>query len=74
MLNNIELIHTFDLTFGKNQVLSDKFKMAEMKALLYEKDYEFLDEPLKNWHNRIINYCQNRKIDVNQFKINPNII
>jgi len=62
-----QLLKCYDLTF--EQTHSDGFKTAEMKDLLYEKDYYFITKPKENWKDNIISYLNDSEIDISKFEI-----
>ena len=52
---------------------SESFKICEMKDLLFDEKYTFIERPYKGWRQIIENYFVSNNIDKSILKINPDI-
>lgn len=67
-----DLLKIYDLVFSS--VHSNGFKISEIKDLLFNDDYWFLERPKDDWHKSIIDYLDSINYDKSLLKINPKII
>ena len=61
-LTDSQLIECFDLVFESTH--SDGFKKSEMKDLIFDKDYWFLERPKEGWLIRLNNYLRAINFDM----------
>ena len=71
-LTENQLIEIYELVFS--QVHSVGFKVSEIKTLLFDKDYWFLERPNESWYKNVINYLQLIGYDTSLLNINPLLI
>lgn len=67
-LTEKELLEIYDIVF--NSIHSNGFKTSEIKTLLFDKEYWFLELPKENWKDNLRSYFNN--IDYNKSKLNIN--
>lgn len=68
-LKEMELLHIYDLIFSS--VHSAGFKMAEIKDLLFDNTYWFLEQPKENWKDDLFKYLDEINFNKSQLNINP---
>jgi hypothetical protein len=71
-LTDQNLLEIYDLVFSS--VHSDGFKKAEVKTLLFDKEYWFLEKPNQNWKKDLMSYLDGINYDKSQLKMNPDIL
>jgi hypothetical protein len=72
-LTNEQLIEIYHIVFS--DIHSHSFMIDEVKNLLFESDYWFLQPPKDNWNNNLINYLSELKdFDTRNLNMNPNIL
>lgn len=67
-LTEQQLLEIYDLVFSS--VHSNGFKTAEVKDLLFENGYFFLERPKDNWKNDLMSYLDEIKYDKTQLNMN----
>ena len=67
-----QLLEIYDLVFST--IHSVGFKTSEIKTLLFDEDYWFLEKPKENWYQSILNYFKKNNLDVSILKINKRFI
>ena len=67
-----QLLEIYDLVFSS--VHSNGFKTSEIKDLLFESDYWFLEKPKENWKSDLINYLDSNGIDKSNLNANKALI
>ena len=67
-----QLLEIYDLVFSS--VHSNGFKTSEIKDLLFESDYWFLEKPKENWKSDLINYLDSHGIDKSNLNANKALI
>ena len=72
MITEQQLLDIYDLVFSS--VHSDGFKISEIKTLLFDNDYWFLEKPKEFWKKDLIQYLNSIQYDKTQLNINPNIL
>lgn len=70
-LNEKELLEIYDLVF--TSVHSIGFKTAEIKTLLFDKDYWFMERPKENWKVDTMNYLDSIGFDKTLLNINTSL-
>lgn len=63
-----QLLEIYDLVFSS--VHSEGFKIAEVKTLLFDKDYWFLERPKESWENDLMMYLDVMGYDKSQLNMN----
>ena len=71
-LTDEQLIEIYHIVF--TDIHSPGFMTAEIKNLLFESDYWFLQPPRKNWKEDLINYLADTDFDTRNLNMNPNIL
>jgi hypothetical protein len=71
-LTDNQLVEIYELVFS--EVHSFGFKVSEIKNLLFDKDYWFLERPNESWYKNVINYLQLIGYDTSLLNINPLLI
>lgn len=61
-LTDSQLIECFDLVFQSTH--SDGFKKAEMRDLIFDKDYWFLEKPKDGWLTTLNHYLRTTGLDM----------
>lgn len=72
-LNKEHLLKISDIVFS-DSAHSKGFKVQEIKDLLFEDDYWFLEKPNKNWYNKTIEYLESINYDISFLNINSTLI
>ena len=67
-----QLLEIYDLIFSSTH--SNGFKTSEIKDLLFESDYWFLEKPKENWKSDLINYLDSNGIDKSNLNANKALI
>lgn len=67
-LTREQLLGLYNLVFSS--VHSDGFKTSEMKDLLFDNEYRFLEKPNENWLENINKYFESNNIDKSILNIN----
>ena len=67
-----QLLEIYDLVFSSTH--SNGFKTSEIKDLLFESDYWFLEKPKENWKSDLINYLDSNGIDKSKLNANKALI
>ena len=67
-----QLLEIYDLVFSS--VHSSGFKTSEIKDLLFESDYWFLEKPKENWKSDLTNYLDSNGIDKSNLNTNKALI
>ena len=67
-----QLLEIYDLVFSSTH--SNGFKTSEIKDLLFESDYLFLEKPKENWKSDLINYLDSNGIDKSNLNANKALI
>lgn len=70
-LTEQQLLEIYDLVFSS--VHSNGFKTAEIKDLLFENSYWFMERPKENWKENTMKYLDTIEYDKSLLNINPNI-
>jgi len=70
-LTEENLLEIYDLVFSN--IHSIGFKTAEIKNLLFESDYWFLENPKSNWKINLMAYLKNINYDTNNLNMNKSI-
>lgn len=68
-LKRQNLVEIFDFIFSTTH--SNGFKESEIKSLLFDRDYWFLEAPKENWKSALHKYLDGIGYDKSQLKINP---
>ena len=68
-LDKKNLLDIYDLIF--TDVHSDGFKVAEIKDLLFNNTYWFLEKPKDNWQSELMSYLEKIGYDKSNLKMNP---
>ena len=63
-----ELIECFDVVFPT--VHSGGFKESEMKALIYDDDYRFLERPKEGWEHALRAKLNDMGYDLDDLRMN----
>jgi hypothetical protein len=66
------LLEIYDIVFSS--VHSDGFKRAEVKDLLFQSTYWFLERPNANWYKKVVEYLNKIEYDTTLLKINEGLI
>ena len=72
VLTTDQLLSIYDLVFSS--VHSNGFKTAEIKTLLFDDEYWFLEQPKEDWYSGIMSYLEVIGYDKSLLKINPKLI
>jgi hypothetical protein len=64
--NRVQLIECYNCVFENTH--SDSFKEAEMKDLLFNKDYWFLNRPKEGWEQALRNKLNEMGFDLDILK------
>lgn len=67
-LTEQQLLHIYDIVFSK--VHSNGFKTSEVRSLLFNRDYWFLEKPNENWYDSVTEYLQSIDFDLSLLKMN----
>lgn len=67
-----QLLEIYDLVFSSTH--SNGFKTSEIKDLLFESDYWFLEKPKENWKSDLISYLDSNGIDKSNLDANKSLI
>jgi len=67
-----QLLEIYDLVFSSTH--SNGFKTSEIKDLLFESDYRFMEKPNENWKSDLINYLNSNGIDKSNLNANKALI
>lgn len=67
-----QLLEIYDLVFSSTH--SNGFKTSEIKDLLFESDYWFLEKTKENWKSDLINYLESNGIDKSNLNANKSLI
>lgn len=67
-LTDSQLIECFDLVYESTH--SDGFKKAEMKDLIFDKDYWFLERPKEEWLSNLNLYLRTIDFDMSLTSFN----
>jgi hypothetical protein len=67
-LTQEQLLEIYELVF--TQTHSDGFKTSEIKTLLFDKDYWFLEKPKENWKKDLFEYLNKINYDMKNLKMN----
>lgn len=70
-LTTQNLLEIYDLVF--TNVHSNGFKCAEIKCLLFDSDYWFLEKPKDNWKASLMSYLETIGYDKGNLKLNPKL-
>jgi hypothetical protein len=72
-LTDEQLIEIYHIVFS--QIHSNGFMTAEVKDLLFQNDYWFLQRPNKlDWYDDVIEYLNGIGYDLTKLNVNPAII
>ena len=71
-LDKKNLLDICDLIF--TDVHSDGFKVAEIKDLLFNNTYWFLEKPKDNWQSELMSYLNKIDYDKSKLNMNPNFL
>lgn len=69
-LTEEQLLEIYDLVF--TTIHSVGFKTSEIKTLLFDKEYWFMERPKENWKEDIMNYLDTINYDKSLLNMNPN--
>jgi hypothetical protein len=67
-LTDEQLIECFDLVFDSTH--SNGFKRSEMKDLIFDKDYWFLEKPKDGWLSSLNHYLRTISFDMSLTSFN----
>ena len=67
-LTDAQLIECFDLVFSSTH--SEGFKKAEMRDLIFDKDYWFLEKPKDGWLTNLNHYLRTVSFDMSLTSFN----
>lgn len=67
-LTEQQLLEIYNIVFS--DVHSNGFKTAEVRTLLFDRDYWFMQKPKENWYGNLIQYLQAIKFDLSLLKMN----
>ncbi len=70
-LTEYQLLELSALVFESTH--SNGFKVAEIKAVLLDKDYWFLEKPKDNWKYNVLKFLTDINYDKSLLNINPNL-
>jgi len=71
-LTETQYLEIYDLVF--TSVHSSGFKASEIRCLLFDADYWFLEKPKENWESNLFSYLENIQYDKSQLNINSAIL
>jgi len=63
-LTDEQLLKCYDIVFSKTH--SDGFKIAEIKDVLYDPEYSFLESPKENWKENLGEYLISQNYENNR--------
>jgi len=69
MLGETDYLNIYDLIF--ETVHSEGFKISEIKDLLFESDYVFLDKPKEEWFQNLEKYLKEKSMIIDDLNMNP---
>ena len=67
-LTEQQLLEIYDIVFSN--VHSNGFKTAEVRTLLFDREYWFMQKPKENWYVNLIQYLQSINFDLSLLKMN----
>jgi glucan phosphoethanolaminetransferase (alkaline phosphatase superfamily) len=67
-LTEQQLLEIYDIVFSN--VHSKGFKTAEVRTLLFDREYWFMQKPKENWYENLIQYLQSINFDLSLLKMN----
>lgn len=70
-LTDEQLIEIYHIIFSKVHSLG--FMTSEVKDLLFQSDYWFLEKPNDFWYNNLIQYLTTIEYDITNLNINPTL-
>ncbi len=71
-LSELQLQNIYDLVFLS--VHSEGFRRAEVKNLLFDNEYWFLEKPREKWEENLMNYLKEINFDTSLLNMNPKIL
>ena len=70
-LTEQHLLDIYNIVFSS--VHSNGFKTAEIRTLLFDREYWFLEKPKENWYDNVIKYLESIGFDLSLLKINNSL-
>ena len=71
-LTEDQLLEIYDLVFS--QTHSPGFKKSEIRSLLFDCEYSFLERPKENWYKNLMEYLEEIGYNCDKLEMNPAII
>jgi hypothetical protein len=71
-LSELQLQNIYDLVFLS--VHSDGFRRAEVKDLLFDDEYFFIEKTKEKWEENLMNYLKEINFDTAFLYMNPKIL
>ena len=67
-LTEQQLLKIYDIVFS--DVHSNGFKTAEVRTLLFDRDYWFMQKPKENWYENVIEFLKSINFDLSLLQMN----
>jgi len=71
-LSELQLQNIYDLVFLS--VHSEGFRRSEVKDLLFDDEYFFIEKPKEKWYENLMNYLKEINFDTTLLFMNPKIL
>ena len=71
-LSELQLQNIYDLVFLS--VHSEGFRRSEVKDLLFDDEYFFIEKPKEKWYENLMNYLKEINFDTSLLNMNPKIL
>lgn len=72
ILTNDQLLIIYDIVYSS--VHSDSFKISEVKDLLFDNEYWFIEKPKQGWGCNLFDYLDSIKYNKSLLNINPSLL
>jgi hypothetical protein len=67
-LTEQQLLEIYNIVFS--DVHSNGFKTAEVRTLLFDRDYWFMQKPKENWYENVIEFLKSINFDLSLLQMN----
>ena len=67
-LTEQQLLEIYDIVFS--DVHSNGFKTAEVRTLLFDRGYWFMQKPKENWYENVIEFLKSINFDLSLLQMN----
>jgi len=67
-----QYLQAYDIVFSS--IHSDGFKKSEIKDLLFNNNYWFLEKPNENWHSKLTEYLESIYFDFDTLNLNKKLL